>query len=304
MANQLAPVALFIYKRASHTQKSLESLSRCNQFSKTPVYVFCDGAKSIDDENSVQQARDVVKQQNWPNLTIIERTENWGLAKSIIAGVTELCERYGRVIVLEDDLEVAPYFLDYMNAALDKYADTEQVMQVSGYMFPVELNTDTDSIFLPFTTSWGWATWSRSWIHFDPEAKGYASLRNDTTRKKSFDLDGSYPYFRALEQQQRGKLNSWAVRWYLSVFIKHGLVLYPKYTLVRNNGFDGTGTNWKARESGLMAELQNTLVRTFPKHTIVHEESYKTIVSYLRRYNNPFLKFLRRARATILNKQF
>lgn len=112
------------------------------------------------------------------NATIIEAEANRGLANSIIAGVTKLCDEYGRVIVLEDDLVVSPVFLTYMNAALDKYEDVEDVMQVSGYIFPVTaFENNTEAMFLPFTTSWGWATWGRAWKYFDPEADGWENAR-------------------------------------------------------------------------------------------------------------------------------
>jgi len=204
--------------------------------------------------------------------------------------------------VLEDDLEVSPYFLEYMNAALEKYASFEQVMQISGYMGAVTLSTNTDAVCLPFTTSWGWATWSRAWKHFDPNAKGYAILANDAVMRRRFDLEGSYPYFKALVHQQQGKLNSWAVLWYLSVFMKHGIVIHPTHTLVRNNGFDGTGTNWKSREALLTTALSDLPIRRLPEFPEVDSASYAKIVRYLKRYNNPMLKFLRRARIIVLDR--
>lgn len=301
-SNRLAPIALFIYKRPTHTLNTMLSLSRCLGFEATQIYVFCDGPRSEADQSPVAETRAVVRQQNWKNLTIIERTENWGLAKSIVTGVTDLCEQFGRVIILEDDLEVSPYFLEYMNAALERYANFEQVMQISGYMFPVKLCANTDAICLPFISSWGWATWSRAWKCFDANAKGFATLTTNATLRKRFDLDGAYPYFKALVQQQQGKLNSWAILWYLSVFMMDGVVIYPKHSLVRNNGFDGTGTNWKARDTGFVSELSNLYVQEFPEFPEIDSASYTIIRRFLRRYNNPLLKFWRRLRINLLSK--
>jgi hypothetical protein len=164
-----------------------------------------------------------------------------GLAASITAGLNELCAAYGRAIVMEDDLATSAHFLAYMNAALDRYADDDKVMQIAGHMFIVMLETVEDALFLPFITSWGWATWDRAWRHFDPAAKGYQRLINDVNLRKRFDLNGHYNYFRMLQAQQNGKIDSWAIRWYLSVFLRDGLALYPKKSLVRNLGFDGSG---------------------------------------------------------------
>ncbi len=89
-------------------------------------------------------------------------------------------------------------------------------------------------------TSLGWGTWARAWAHFDPHAAGFAMLRADRGLRRRFDLDGAYPYYELLEQQLRGEVDSWAIRWYLSVFLRNGLTLYPERNLVRHTGVDGT----------------------------------------------------------------
>src|SRR5262249_54070621 len=158
-------------------------------------------------------------------------------------GVTDLCHRHASAIVIEDDLELSPYFLEYMNAGLVTYRDDARVMQISGYMFPIRLPSSQDAFFLPLTTSWGWATWDRAWRQFDPDAVVASLVLADPLQRSAFDLNGSYPYSAMLQAQQEGKIDSWAIRWYHSVFAHKGLVLYPARSLVRNSGFDGSGVN-------------------------------------------------------------
>jgi len=239
----LAPIAMFAYNRPQHLNKTIQALAKNPEFSDSRLYIYCDGPKNTADIPATESVRKVVSSFNLPNMILIERERNMGLANSIITGVTDLCERFGRVIVLEDDLVVSSVFLKYMNDALQYYKNNEIVMQVSGHMFPVELHSETDAVFLPFTSSWGWATWERAWKHFNPEATGYNNLLNDKYRRRKFDLNDSYPYFRMLKKQLRGKIDSWAIRWYLSVFDLNGLVLYPCESLVENIGFDGSGTH-------------------------------------------------------------
>jgi SAM-dependent methyltransferase len=119
-------------------------------------------------------------------------------------------------------------------------------MQVSGYQFPLDPPLHDKSLFLGFPTSWGWGTWARAWKRFDADARGYETLKNDSAARHRFDLDGSYPYFAMLERQLAGDIDSWAIRWHLSVFMHQGLVLYPGRSLVRNIGFDGSGTHGAA----------------------------------------------------------
>ncbi len=195
----------------------------------------------------MDQTRAVVRKELGGRGKIVEAESNQGLARSIIGGVTRLTTEFGRVIVVEDDLVVAPQFLTYMNAALNRYADDDRVMQISGYMFPVTTFSDrTEALFLPFTTSWGWATWARAWEHFDAQANGWERLDQDPSLRHRFNVHGSFDYFHMLKLQLAGAIDSWAIRWYWSVFIREGLVLHPPRTMVQNTGFDGSGTHgWR-----------------------------------------------------------
>jgi hypothetical protein len=240
-----APVAVFVFRRPEHTQRTLKSLLACPELADSPLYVYCDAPRSPDDREAaraVRRTREVARSLV-PGATFVERERNHGLARSIIEGTTELVTRHGGAIVVEDDLEVAPGFLHYMNAGLERYATDERVMAISGYQFPVEPPLGDDGLFMSFPCSWGWATWARAWQYFDATALGMAALRADRSLRKRFDLDGAYPYYAMLQRQQRGLVDSWAIRWHLSIFMRGGLVLYPGRSLVRNTGFDGSGTH-------------------------------------------------------------
>jgi hypothetical protein len=110
-------------------------------------------------------------------------------------------------------------------------------------MFPIVTQPSSDGLFLPLISCWGWGTWQRAWSQFDPSAAGYSRLERDPDLRARFNLDGNYDYFGMLKDQIEGKIDSWGVRWLLSVFLKDGLVLYPRRSLVQNVGIDGTGTH-------------------------------------------------------------
>lgn len=244
LCNDCAPIALFVYNRPQHARRTVETL-RANGYAKnSDLFVFSDAPRDEGAARAVAEVRELMRDiDGFRSVTLVERERNLGLASSIIDGVTRLCEERGRVIVLEDDLLVSPYFLEYMNTALEHYREDERVMQISGHMFPIDVAVETDAVFLPMTTSWGWATWLRAWRHFDPTAKGYGALKHDAKLRRRFDLDGAYDYSGMLERQLRGEVDSWAVRWYLDVFMLGGLTLFPRKTLVANAGFDGSGTH-------------------------------------------------------------
>jgi hypothetical protein len=266
--SSLSPVILFVYNRVAHTKATVESL-KCNPESAfSDLFIFSDGPKSHENAKDVSEVRSYIHQiTGFKHVTIIERDTNFGLANSIIDGVTRLCNEYGKVIVLEDDLIVSSHFLSFMNNSLEKYKDAENVMQIAGYMFPAKLDIKEDSLFLPFITSWGWATWARAWEHFDASATNYRRLIGDKHLIKAFNLDNHYDYFNMLKAQQNGQSNSWAIRWYLSVFFLKGLTLYPKHTLVENIGFDGSGENCLVRSIDASRVDNRFQVLKYPKNT-------------------------------------
>ena len=295
-----APIVFFCYARPWHTFRALTALSENLLSENSRLFIFCDGPKPEADENqlrNIQEVREIVKSKNWcGEVHIIIREKNFGLANSVIQGVSQIVEKYSKVIVLEDDLIPSPYFLEYMNTALDYYNDNEKVMQISGYNFPVEIKNTDDCFFLPLATSWGWGTWKKSWDYFDSSASGYIDLKVDPQLRYSFDFGGSYPYSNALlRQMQGGKIDSWAIRWWWSVFKRQGLVLYPHKSLIENIGWDGSGTH-KGINNPFMEtnNVRNFRVTRYPKNIIEDLKKSEIVRRYLKQLFNTSDKIERR----------
>src|ERR1700730_8509030 len=123
----LAPIVLFVYNRPEHTRRTLSYLQKNLLAEESRLYIFSDGPKADDDKAKVEQVRQLIKEvTGFKALKIINRKENLGLANSIISGVTQLVNEYGKVIVFEDDLLSSPYTLQYFNEALTRYANEEK----------------------------------------------------------------------------------------------------------------------------------------------------------------------------------
>src|SRR5262249_23316962 len=158
----------------NHTRRALEALAANPEARHSTLHVFSDGAKGPEDGAAVAAVRRLVAERPWGGtIQLVERDKNLGLARAVITGVSTVTQQYSRAIVLEDDLIVSSGFLRYMNEALDRYQDNERVMQIAGYLYPIETPAHADALFLPFTTSWGWATWQRAWRYFDERMSGY-----------------------------------------------------------------------------------------------------------------------------------
>ena len=241
--NKLSPIALFVYNRPEHTKKTVEALQKNNLAKESELFVFSDGNKDEMSKEKIREVRNYIKNiSGFKNVNIIERKENLGLARSIIFGVTEVVNKYGKIIVLEDDLVTSPYFLEYMNEALDLYEKEEKVISIHGYIYPVK-KTLPETFFLKGADCWGWATWKRGWDLFEPDGKKLLTELEKRNLTKEFDFDGTYNYSGMLKKQIAGLTNSWAIRWYASAFLQNKLTLYPGKSLIQNIGQDASGTH-------------------------------------------------------------
>ena len=131
-----APILLFTYNRLSHTRRCVEALLNNSLASESELFIYSDAAKDESQQKAVEEVRQYIHTiRGFKHITITERDENWGLARSIIDGVTTQVNRYGKVIVLEDDLVVAPHFLKFMNDALETYKDEPMVGHIQACDF-------------------------------------------------------------------------------------------------------------------------------------------------------------------------
>jgi hypothetical protein len=241
--NRYAPIALFAYNRVVHLRRTIEALRQNAESSVSLLCVFSDAPKTERERDAVNAVRQYVRDiDGFAAVHIVEQNENYGLARSIITGVTHVCNEYGRVIVLEDDMVISRYFLRFMNDALERYESDERVISIHGYVYPIERSLP-ESWFLKAAHCWGWATWRRGWECFEPDGQRLLDELKRRGLSKQFDFDGSYPYTQMLQDQINGRNNSWAIRWYASAFLQDKLTLYPGRNLVYNTGMDGTGTH-------------------------------------------------------------
>jgi acetyltransferase-like isoleucine patch superfamily enzyme len=270
------PVAFFAYNRPAHTDRALRALAACEGVRECDLYFFADGARDAGAQASVQATREVLRR--WATelgAQLVEQPRNRGLAPSIVAGVSDLCERYGRVVVIEDDLVVSPDFLRYMRTALDRYEHDERVMQVGGFTLSPPAGWEADAFFLPVTTTWGWGTWKRAWQHFAWQPQDRQAAQADAEWKRLFDLDGSCNFSGMLEDRLAGRNSSWGILWWYAVSRRRGLVLYPTHSLVWNGGFDGTGEHCGSEDFLEQGDASRYTVSRMPATLALPDVGYR-----------------------------
>lgn len=245
----VAPVVLFAYNRPHHLAQTIASLLANPEAASTHLTIYCDAPKRSEHRAAVEAVRKCVESvSGFASVTRVYRQQNLGLAKSIIDGVSQALRAHDCVIVLEDDLQLSPHFLQYMNSGLNCYRNDEQVASIHGYWYPTSAPLP-ETFFLKGADCWGWATWSRAWAHFEPDGRRLLADVHSRNLSREIDYDGNYPHMRILKRQIAAKNDSWAIRWHVSCYLRDMLTLYPSRSLVQNMGHDDSGTNCKAGDS-------------------------------------------------------
>lgn len=241
----LAPIIVFTFNRLDHTKKTIEALKNNNLAKESELFIFSDGARNEQEALKVNEVRKFIKNiDGFKKVIVIESKTNKGLANSVISGVTEIINKYGKVIVLEDDLVTSKYFLEYMNKALDLYKYRVDIWSISGYSPNIKIPKyyKSEIYLIKRGASWGWATWKDRWELNDWDIKDYYEFKKNKAAKNEFNMAGS-DMAPMLNDQMEGRINSWAIRWGYNQY-KHGMwTIYPIESFVKNIGTDLTGTH-------------------------------------------------------------
>lgn len=289
---QIAPIALFVYNRPQHVRYCVESLQKNLLSGESELFIFSDGAKSPDQEESVSAVRKYIRNiQGFKQIHIIEHSENKGLASSIISGVTDLVNRYGRIIVLEDDLVFSPWFLTFMNEALEIYKDEADVVNINAHLLKGK-KPFPETFLIRFANSWGWGTWKRGWDLFEPDGQKLLSELEARNLTREFDFGGAYHFTRMLREQIAGKNNSWAIRWNASIFLRGKLSLNAGRSLVTNGGFDGSGTHCDAYEL-FTTQLYDGIVNIEKKRILTEDKDAREMLARIYRFDNSYYNKIR-----------
>ena len=287
MKNKLSPIVLFVYNRPGHTKQTVEALQKNQLANESELFIYSDEAKNEDTRKSVEEVREYIdKIDGFKKITIIKREKNWGLADSIVDGVTKIVNEYGKIIVLEDDLVASPYFLKFMNEALEFYKNEEKVWHVSGWNYPIKTNAVDDVFLWRVMNCWGWATWADKWKFYKKDVDKTIGefTKNDIQR---FNLNGVENFFEQVISNKNKKTNTWAIFWYATIFQHDGLCLNPIQTFIDNIGHDGSGSNCGNQKQ--FTDLLNTKNEIKFKHSNKESLRYRlAIQKYLL-----FIKFKR-----------
>jgi hypothetical protein len=246
-SSELAPIALFVYNRPEHTRRTVESLRANDLARQSDLFVFADGAKNEQAAAAVGEVRKLIRAiDGFKSVTIIERERNLGLSKSVISGVTQLCNDYGRAIVVEDDVLTAPDFLAFVNQALQRYKDEPRVFSIGAFNLPIVTpkTYSYDAFWSYRFLCWGWGTWKDRWEKADWSIKDFPEFMADRKKQERFNRGGDDLSW-LLARHMEGKVDSWDTVWAYTHSKHDAVALLPASSKVYNIGLDGSGIHCK-----------------------------------------------------------
>ena len=296
-----SPIIFFAYKRPFHTFHSLNSLSKNIEAKDSDLIAYIDGPVNLKELHLIDNVENIINsfRPNFKSIQIHRSNINLGLAKNIRDGLTESLKKYENIITLEDDIFVSNLFLKYMNEALKKYQNNNQVWHINGFNLPIDSDVNKEYVFLRIMFCWGWATWRNRWFSFieDNLAQDPYHLSHVFNKEMRRDLDlglGFSPFWSQLEQNKNNK-STWAIFWYCHIFMNKGLCLTPSISFVNNIGLDGSGINCGSNKISFQNKLNNKFTSNFPDS--IYEDS-ETIIKikafYLKNKINIIKKIYRK----------
>lgn len=260
------PIVLFAFIRLDTLQKTISALQNNYLANQSDLFIFVDGPKNEEQILLQKPLISFVQSiKGFHSVNIKLSDINKGLDPSIIEGVSEIINRYGRVIVLEDDIVTTPNFLDFMNQALDMYADNDKVMSISGFGLDVYKPKEYESDVYLFgrSTSWGWATWKDRWNSIDWEIKDWEEFKSDKRAIREFKKRGGSDMFSMLKTCMDGG-GMWDIRFCYNMFKQNRFSIIPFSSKVENIGFNDLATHCKTvKYNRFKYTLDTSLKRKF-----------------------------------------
>lgn len=105
---------------------------------------------------------------------VVKHQENLGLRRHILS-IGDWLEEFDAVVVLEDDIFVAPSFYYYAQQCVERFADDMGVAGISLYKYPycadsrqpfMPMVTDSDVFLMKRAVSWGQVWMREQWLEF------------------------------------------------------------------------------------------------------------------------------------------
>lgn len=267
-----APILITVYDRDKHFKKTIESLLACNGADETVVFIALDGpASNSASEKQISIKKYISKIKGFKKVNLIQRDENYGAVDNFNLARNEVFLNYDTIIITEDDNVFSPHFLSYMNKGLELYKSNKDIFAICGYLEPVILKTIDDTFSRQGFTSNGYGVWKNKYQKMENSNFLIVNERLSFINfQKMIDSMGYHVVSGLIYSE---KMKYFLLDYYICYYLykKSMRCIFPKLSLVRNIGQDGSGMH-----SGTNHKLQNQDI--YEKEINMHTNSIDSSV--------------------------
>jgi hypothetical protein len=289
-----APVIIPTLCRYEHFKRCVESLSRCTHAENTELIIgldyppkeeYVEGWKDID--HYIQHITGFKK------VTLLKREKNYGAKNNIRDLKSYAFSKYDRLIFTEDDNEFSPNFLDYINKGLEFYKDDLRVYSICGYNYPIDMSPYCYNYYYSKEYSaWGCGLWATKCKRVESIIQKEDYLKDfiinqplSTFTKNNFRL---LPFVRHINKGYLGDV-------YITTYLQSSTnyCVFPKISMVRNWGHDGSGVNCRDNNKKVSLRYEQQEIqreRYFDYDEGVMFEIPEVILKTLQSFNNTTIK--------------
>lgn len=244
----MTPVLLLFFNRQDTLKSVLESIKL---YQPSRIYLASDGPRAHVEceKQKIDQVRDyVLSEIDWDcEVKTLFRDENLGCKKAVHEAVQWFFSQEEKGIVLEDDIVPSLNFFHFCEDALARFKDDKRIGSITGRN---ELGVwgENDVFTASRFQCWGWASWSDRILGMNVEYGydkniDYSILYQNTMWEERCYIDS------VLGLLQTHQVNSWAYAYDLNFKKSKQLQIYPRFNIVKNIGFGGSGTHSSSRSS-------------------------------------------------------
>jgi hypothetical protein len=238
-------IALFVFNRPDITQQVFNAI---RQVKPEKLFVVADGPRKThpNDAKKCIAVRAIVNTFDWKcKISTNYADINMGCKNRLSSGLDWVFEQVEEAIILEDDCLPDPSFFPFCEELLERYRNNDKIMAISGDNFQFgRKRTEYSYYFSIYNHCWGWATWRRAWQKYDVDMKQWGHVNQTQFLKQFFPNFWPARYWQnKFNQTYLGKMNTWDYQWTFSCWINDGLSILPEVNLVKNIGFDSSGTH-------------------------------------------------------------
>lgn len=257
------PVLLIFFNRPSTFEQVFEKVREAKP--KTLILAQ-DGARNEDDLPGIQACRNIAESVDWDCEVIKDYSEkNLGCGVRPYSAISNVLNRFERVIILEDDCIPSQSFFRYCDELLVRYEDDDRIAYISGLNHFETWDCGNYDYFFSRAASIGaWATWKKKWIkYYDYNAN---AIEDPYIRKLYLQQVGNKIVGEAriasLEKAYKAKLTGeklsyWDTQWGLAEYTQNMLAIVPRLNLIHNIGVGADSTHAKTMKTTTWIKYKN-----------------------------------------------